>query len=89
MLRGSQHILPVMYANFVTFLSFIFTSLPILYIRRVTRRKKSWATLTVLEDCTLRMWRRRTLDLAFDLVLTRKLSISLYYLIASGEGGNF
>ena len=71
MSRGVYHILPMMSANFVTVFSFISLSLSILCIRRVTRQRKCWDNLTVLEDCTLIMWRRRILELAFDISLTR------------------
>ena len=80
-LRRGHHILPVMYANFVTIFGFIFISLSILCTRSVARRMQSWASLTVLYDCTL--------QLAFDLVLTSSLFIALYSLITSGEGGHF
>ena len=50
---------------------------------------RSWYGLTVVEDLTFLMWRRRTLGLYFDLALTISLSISSYYLIASGVGGKF
>ena len=73
MLRGSHNLLPVICANFVTVSNFLFLYLSILYIRRVTRRRQSWATLTVLEDYTLLIWRRWTLELNFDLDLGRSL----------------
>ena len=65
---------------------------PHLYFRctmRVARWSYSWANFTVLEDCTLLMWRRRTLEFDFDLALTRSLLISSYSMIASGVGGEF
>ena len=49
MLRGGHHLLPVMYYRFVTAFSFIFISLSFLCMRRVTRRRRIWASLTVLE----------------------------------------
>ena len=61
MLRGSHHLLPVMSDSFVTVFSFIFLYLSILCMRRLIRRRRSWESLTVLEDFTLLMWRRRTL----------------------------
>ena len=69
--EGGHHLLPVMYASFVTVFSFIFLSLSFLCIRRVRRRRRSWDILTVLEYCTLLMWRRQTLELDFDLALIR------------------
>ena len=84
MLRRIHHLLPVMSANFVTVFSCIFISLSILCITTVTRRRQNWSTLTVLEDCTLLVWRRQMLELAFDLALTRKLSIYSYFVIYSG-----
>ena len=88
-LRGGHHLLPVISANFVTVFSFIFFPLSILCMRRATRQRQSWATLTVLEDCTLLVWRRQTLELDFYLSLTSSLSISSYASIDSGEGGHF
>ena len=76
MSRGGQHLLPEISANFVTVFSFIFIYLSIICIRGLIRRRQSWETLTVLEDCTFLMWRRQTLELDFDLVLIRILSIS-------------
>ena len=75
--------------RFVAVFSFISLSLSILCMRRVTRWRRSWASLTVLEDCTFLIWRCRTLGLDFYLALTRSLSFYLFSLIASGEEGSF
>ena len=89
MSKGSHHLIPMMSAKFVTVFSFIFIFLSIICIMRVTRQRQSWYTLTVLEDCTLIMWRCRALEFYFDLDLIRSLSISSYALITSGGGGHF
>ena len=56
---------------------------------RVVRQIHSWDSLTVLEDCMLLIWSCWTLDLDFDLALTRSLSIYFYSLIDLGVGGGF
>ena len=89
MSRESHHFLSVMSDIFVKVFSFIFISLSIICMRRVTRRRRSWASSIVIEDYKLLIWRRRTLELAFDLALTRSLLIFSYSLIDSGEGGHF
>ena len=73
---GGYLIFPMMSVIFVMVFSFIFLSLSILCIRRVRRRRRSWAALTILEDCTLLIWRRRMLELDFYLALIRSLLIS-------------
>ena len=76
MSRESHHFLSVMSDIFVKVFSFIFLSLSIICMRRVTRRRRSWASSIVIEDYKLLIWRRRTLELAFDLALTRSLFFS-------------
>ena len=75
MSRWGRHLLPMISANFVTVFSFSFISLSILCIRRVTRRRRSWDTLIVLEDCKLLMWRGWALELDFDIAVIRSFSI--------------
>ena len=70
-LRGIHHLLPVISASLVTVFIFIFLSLSFLCMRRVVSQSRSWDNLTIIEDFTLLMWRRRKLELDFDLALIR------------------
>ena len=85
----SHHILPVMFARFVIVFRFIFLSLCFLCIRMVARWRQSWAIFTFLNDWILLVCRRLTPKFAFILSLTRSLSISSYYFMTLGEGGEF
>ena len=87
MQRSSHHLLTMISDILVMVCSFVLLYLSFPCIRRVVRRRRSWANLTVFENCTFLMCRCRTLELAFYLELNRSWLISLYSLIASGEGG--
>ena len=61
MSRGRNHLLKMIFANYVTFLSLITLLLGFILMSWLDSRNRSWDSLIDLNDCTLNMCNRPTL----------------------------